>query len=73
MSLTGLSLEMYIIHFSLRQFRCPLRSPGPSDRSSQIWALWIDSGLLMVLSASLTLKWDCDLRQIQKVVKKFQI
>jgi hypothetical protein len=27
----------------------------------------------MVLSASLTLKWDCGLRQIQKEVRKFRI
>jgi hypothetical protein len=27
----------------------------------------------MVLSASLTLKWDCGLRQIQKEVRKLRI
>jgi hypothetical protein len=69
MSLTGLSLEIYIIHFvaQLRDFI----TRDPSDQSSHNWCRWKGLGLEQVLKTDLILSWDYALRQIQKIVSKF--
>jgi hypothetical protein len=69
MFLTGLSLEIYIIHFvvQIRDFITRV----PSDQSSHNWCHWKGLGLERVLKTDLILSWDYCLRQIQKKVSKF--
>jgi hypothetical protein len=69
MSLTGLSLEIYIIHFvaQLRDFI----NRDPSDQSSHNWCRWKGLSMERVLKTDLILSWDYGLRQIQKKVSKF--
>jgi hypothetical protein len=69
MSLTGLSLEIYIIHFvaQLRDFI----TRDLRDQSSHNWNRWKGLGLERVLKTDLILSWDYNLRQIQKKVSKF--
>jgi hypothetical protein len=69
MYLTGLSLNIYIIHFVAQLRDCITREP--SDQSSHIWCRWKGLGLQRVLKRDLVLSWDYGLRQIQTKVLKF--
>jgi hypothetical protein len=69
MSLTGLSLEIYIIHFVAQLRDCTTRVP--SDQSSHNWCRWKGLELEQVLKTDLILSWYYGQRQIQKKVSKF--
>jgi hypothetical protein len=69
MSLTGLSLEIYIIHSVAKLRDCITRVLN--DQSSHNWCRWKGFGLERVLKTDLILSWDYDLCQIQKKFSKY--
>jgi hypothetical protein len=69
MSLTGLSLEIYIIHFVAKICDCITRDH--SDQSSHNWCCWKGFGLDQVLKTDLIVNWDYGLHQFHKKVSKF--
>jgi hypothetical protein len=62
MSLTGLSLEIYIIHFVAKLRDCINRDPN--DQSSHNWCRWKSLGLERVFKIYLILSWDYGMCQV---------